>query len=66
MSNSWQSYYDNLLPEDFYLSPISARCNTDALEDFLASFKEDEEDTYEKNLSKEGIAVPSAFNHPQF
>lgn len=66
MSNSWQSYYDNLLPEDFDLCSISARCDTDALEDFLSSMNEDEEEKYERSLVKEGTAIPSPFNHPQF
>lgn len=49
---SWQTRYDNLEPEDFYLSPIQLRCNTEILEEFL-------EEQKELNKQKEGAVTPS-------
>lgn len=37
---SWQSWYDNLLPEDFSLEPIKGRCRTEPIEDFLDEVNE--------------------------
>ena len=56
----WNIPYDNLLPEDFVIpKPIEARCNLEALEEFLSSRYEDEDTKYERQLAKEGANTPS-------
>jgi hypothetical protein len=56
---SWQDWYDNLLPEDFGFTIIHKRCNCEELDDFLAEFNDADEYFEKTNLKKEEAVTSS-------